>query len=226
VRGCPVTGVSALPSASSAGAPPAGDLRRQAHELVGALLSLWNPGASGAMPDPARATPAGLNLGEFYPQAWAGKRCPETNSLVPTFALERDQLRRRAHEFIETLLITFNEATGEKGLPAQDQVPLLHCAAPVTPGDKGRATLTVANEETSPCEVTLYSTNFTAERGYEIPSLRVTILPRVVAIPAQGKVDFEIQIDVPQQTPRGYYCGLIQAMGSRYFKAVLSMEVL
>jgi hypothetical protein len=47
-----------------------------------------------------------------------------------------------------------------------------------------------------------------------------------VVIPAQGKVDFVIQIDVPQQTPRGYYCGLIQAMGSKYFKAVLSMEVL
>jgi len=239
---CPVTGV-AVPSV----APGQGDLRRQAHELVGALLSLWTPAPSTgtALPGLAAVVPAGAPTASHpesaYPQSaysrglyphglnpesWAGKRCPETHAAVPTFAVERDQIRRQAHELIETLLITFNEATGEKGLPAENQVPLLSCAAPVQPGDTGRATLSVANEESTAIEVTLYCTNFVADQGHEIPSLRVTILPRVTSIPAQGKADFEINIRVPEQTAKGYYCGLIQAMGSRYFKAVLSLEVL
>jgi hypothetical protein len=216
--GCPVTG-AAIPSEI----PGAGDLRRQAHEFVGSLFSLWNPQGTG----PGLSTPALPNAG--YQNVAAdrmGKSCPVTKASVPTFAVQRDELRRRSHELIETLLITFNEATGEKGLPTENQVPLVSCAAPVQPGSAGRVTLSVANEEATPTEVTLYSTNFVADHGYEIPSLRVTILPRMISIPARGKVDFEISIAVPQQTPRGYYSGLIQAMGSKYFKAVLSMEVL
>ena len=89
-----------------------------------------------------------------------------------------------------------------------------------------QATVQIANEEGTATEVTLYSTNFVADQGYEIPSLRVTILPRVLSIPAGGSAEFEITIAVPQQTPKGYYSGLIQAMGSKYFKAVLSLEVL
>lgn len=198
---CPVTN-AAMPSA-----PPGPEgFQRQAHELLESVLRLRNPSAPSA----------GL----------MGKSGPVTHASLPTFPVERDELRRRAHEFIETLLITFNEATGEKGLPAENQVPLLDCAAPVQPGGAAKATLQIANEEGTPAEVTLYSTNFVADQGYEIPSLRVTILPRVLSIPAGGKAEFEITIAVPQQTPRGYYSGLIQAMGSKYFKTVLSLEVL
>lgn len=215
---CPVTG-AATPSATSG----PGDLRRQAHELVGTLTSLWNPQGT----NPGLQVPALSNAA--YPNVagdWLGKSCPVTQASVPNFPLQHDELRRRAHEFIETLLITFNEASGEKGLPAENQVPLVSCVAPVHPGSTGKLTLSVANEEATPTEVTLYSTNFVADEGYEIPSLRVTILPRVVSIPAGTKVDFEVTIAVPLQTPKGYYSGLVQAMGSRYFKAVLSMEVL
>lgn len=202
---CPVT------DAAVPGAPPGvPGLQRQAHELLESVLSLRNPGQASGLPG------AGL----------AGKNCPVTHASPLTFPVERDELRRRAHEFIETLLITFNEATGEKGLPAENQVPLLDCAAPVQPGSAAKATAQIANEEGTATEVTLYSTNFVADQGYEIPSLRVTILPRVLSIPAGGSAEFEITIAVPQQTPKGYYSGLIQAMGSKYFKAVLSLEVL
>jgi len=47
-----------------------------------------------------------------------------------------------------------------------------------------------------------------------------------VTIPAKSEAGFEIKIAVPQQTPVGIYSGLIQAMGCRYIKAVLSVEVL
>ena len=214
---CPVTGAGVSP----AEAGPE-DLRRQAHELLGSLWSLWNPQAAG----PGLAAPGVLGPGALNPAERMAKSCPVTQASLPTFPVQRDELRRRAHEFIETLLITFNEATGEKGLPTESQVPLISCVAPVQPGSAGRVTLAVANEETTPTEVTLYSTNFVADQGYEIPSLRVTILPRVLRIPAGGKADFELTIAVPLQTPKGYYSGLVQAMGSRYFKAVLSMEVL
>ena len=198
---CPVTD-AVLPSA------PAGaeGLQRQAHELLQSVFNLRNPAAPGT----------GL----------LGKSSPALPGSAFIFPVEREELRRRAHEFIETLLITFNESTGEKGLPAENQVPLLDCAAPVQPGGAAKASLQIANEEGSATEITLYSTNFVADQGYEIPSLRVTILPRVVSIPAGGKAEFEITIAVPQQTPMGYYSGLIQATGSKYFKAVLSLEVL
>jgi hypothetical protein len=208
---CPVTG-AAVPSAS----PGPGGLQQQAHELLQGVLSLNNLGRQGS----------GLGGPGLPGSRLAGKNCPVTHASAPTFPVERDELRRRAHEFIETLLITFNEATGEKGLPAENQVPLLDCAAPVQPGGAAKAAVQIANEEGSTTEVTLYSTNFVADQGYEIPSLRVTILPRVISIPAGGKAEFEITIAVPQQTPKGYYSGLIQAMGSKYFKAVLSLEVL
>jgi hypothetical protein len=198
---CPVTHAT-VPSA-----PPGPEgLQRQAHELLESVLKLRNPGIPEAGP--------------------SGKSSPLMHASPLTFPVERDELRRRAHELIETLLITFNEATGEKGLPAENQVPLLACAAPVQPGGAAKASLQIANEEGTPAEVTLYSTNFVADNGYDIPSLRVTILPRVISIPAGGKAEFEITIAVPQQTPKGYYSGLIQAMGSKYFKAVLSLEIL
>ena len=236
---CPITGAvlpgaDGLPGAGlpGAGLPGAGlhgagggALQKQAHELLAALLSLWNPGGGKAAVPGAGTMPGELPI-PFYPGSKGAQRCPFSGAELPTFPGARDQIRRKAHELIETLLITFNEATGEKGLPAESQVPLVTIAAPVAPGDTARATLTVANEESAPMDVSLYSTNFVADHGHELPSLRVTILPRATVIPAQGQVTFEVSIAVPQQTLKGSYCGLIQAQGSRYFKAVLALDVL
>jgi hypothetical protein len=47
----------------------------------------------------------------------------------------------------------------------------------------------------------------------------------VHTISARGQARFEIQIAVPQQSGPGTYSGLIQVMGSKYVKAVLSVEV-
>lgn len=218
---CPVTGAAA-PSAKQGNQP----LRAQAHELMASVLGLL-----GATPSKGGDYQAGPAAGDgpgylASLQSLAGHRCPATGVELPVGAIDKDRLRRQAHAFIETLLITFNDATGEKGLPSEDQVPLIHGVAPIEPGGVGRASLRVENEESTPSDVTLYTSNFVADSGYEIPSLRVSVTPRRVSIPPGGNATFEIAVQIAQQTPRGSYSGLIQAMGNRYVKAVLTLDVL
>jgi hypothetical protein len=195
------------------------DLRKQAHELVEGLLGAVTSAKASSGPDLAEYD------GGSGPQAWLGKVCPVTRAATPLPGFDPARLRQQAHQFIETLL-TFNEAAGEKGPSADDRVPLIHSASAIQPGETARSSLRIANEEAVPAEVTLYSTNFVADCGYEIPSLRVTISPRRVTIVAHGEASFDVSVAVPQQTPAGKYAGLIQAMGYSYFKAVLSVEVL
>lgn len=161
----------------------------------------------------------------------AGRACPVTGAALPVAPPDAGRLRQQAHELVETLLATLGQARGEQATPYgaapyEDRVPLLQCVAPVQAGAEASATMKVANDENTPSDVTLYCTNFVADSGYEIPSLRVTVLPRRVTIPAKSEAGFEIKIAVPQQTPAGLYSGLIQAMGAKYVKAVLSAEVL
>src|SRR5262245_8114020 len=138
---------------------------------------------------------------------------------------EVDGLRRQAHELLETLLATFSGGPRAKPGATDERVPLLRSAAPVQAGRSTRVPFCVSNEEDTPSQVTLYCTDFVSDGGHEIPALRVTMLPRQATLPAKGYVDFEIEVAVPQQTPPGYYSGLIQAMGNRYVKAVLMSEV-
>jgi hypothetical protein len=204
-------------------------VRRQGHELVGAILPASAGAAGGdvattAGTDPSSVSPLAAGMGNEI-RRLAGKICPITGAAVPIAPFDRDLLRRQAHEFIEALLVTFNQATGEKPAPFEDQVPLLRCAAPVAAGQEALAEMRVVNEEGTPSEVALYCTNFVADSGYEIPSSRVTVSPRRVTIAANGEASFVITIAISPQTPAGTYSGLIQAMGSRYVKAVLSVEV-
>jgi hypothetical protein len=225
-RVCPVTGAMV-----PVGGASREQLGQQAHELVASLLSGLSQGngygvpPSLAMPGAGNVWPQVQSAGSPF-QSMTGMKCPVTGVTAPVPGFDLDRVRRQAHEFIETLLITFNDATGEKGLPAEDQVPLIRCEAPVTAGSAARATLRVANEESTASDVTLYCTNFVADSGYEIPSMRVNVSPRRATIQPGTDVSFEITIAVLQQTPAGIYSGLVQAMGSKYVKAVLSVEVL
>ena len=151
---------------------------------------------------------------------------PVIGATVPVPPPDMDLLRRKSHEFIESLLVTFSQATGEKAAPYEDQVPLLRCMAPVQAGGEAVATMGVANDEDTASEVSLYCTNFAADSGHEISSVRVTVSPRMATIPPRGEAAFEIKVAVPQQAAAGSYSGLIQATGSKYVKAVLSLEVL
>jgi hypothetical protein len=156
----------------------------------------------------------------------ADRLYPLTGGAVPFAMPQRDRLRRQAHELIDALLVTFRQATDEQGAHYIDQVPLVQCSAAVAAGARATATLRVVNDEQTPAEVALYSTNFIADGGYEIPSLRVTATPRCATIAAKGEATFEVSVAVEQQTPAGSYSGLIQAMGCKYVKAVLVVEVL
>jgi hypothetical protein len=145
---------------------------------------------------------------------------PRAQSFLP--GLDPDRLRRMGHEIIESLLA----AVVQPGSSVDSRVPLLQCVAAVQAGHDGVATLRVNNDEAAPSEVTLYCTNFVADTGCDIPSLRVTFLPRSATVAAKSEAVFEIKIAVPQQARPGVYSGLIQAMGARYAKAVLSVEVM
>jgi hypothetical protein len=145
---------------------------------------------------------------------------------APDGVLDKDGLRKQAHEFFETLLLAVNDRPRPTSVPTEDRVPLLQCEAPVQAGDEARAVLTVSNEEPTPSDVTLYCTNFVADSGHEVPALRVSFSPRRVTILAGAEATYQIRIAVPHQAAAGIYSGLIQAMGTRYVKAVLSMEVL
>jgi len=219
---CPVTGASTQPKPQGVDA-----LREQATQLVSTLFAGLGAGA-GAGPgkqlsslahEASKAPLVAPLLGQ--PGELLG---PLARSRAPSDPL--DELRRQAHEFIETLLITFNDATGEKGLPAEDQVPLLTAVSAVQAGDVARASLRVVNDEPTPSDVTLYSTNFVADAGYEIASLHVRPSPRTSTIPGKSEATFQIEVAIPQQTPAGWYSALIQASGCKYVKAVLSIEVL
>ncbi len=171
-----------------------------------------------SLPGLPAVSPGGSGAGTVLPgQPAAGAPFPSPNV---------DVLRRQAHELIESLLVTFSQTTGEKAAPHRDEVPLLRCAAPVQAGGEGSTSMGVANDEATPSDVSLYCTNFVADSGHEIPSLRVSVSPRRATIPPGGVAAFVIKIAVSQQTPAGTYSGLIQAMGSKYVKAVLSVEVL
>ena len=144
----------------------------------------------------------------------------------PSRVLDMNGLRKQAQDFFDTLLLTLNERNATKSVPAENRVPLLQCEAPVQAGAEARAILTITNEETTASDVTLYCTNFVADSGHDLSALRVTFSPRKVTIPPGSEATFQIRIAVPPQIGTGVYSGLIQAMGSRYVKAVLSLEVL
>jgi hypothetical protein len=110
--------------------------------------------------------------------------------------------------------------------PRDQQFPLVRCLGPVRAGQEGRAAIRVANDEETPSRLTLYCTNLAGDSGYDIASLRIVCSPRIATIRAKSEALFSVVIAVPEQTPPGNYCGLIQATGALYVKAVLSVQVI
>jgi hypothetical protein len=211
-RVCPVVGAS-VPLAGTS----KGDVRQQAHELLASVLA-------------GLGTGYGLPQGNAKPSSpqsplTAHRSCPITKASLPS-VWDKDAIRLQAHEFIDTLLVTFRQATSEEGVVAENRVPHLECVAPVQAGGIARASLTVMNEEPMPSDVTLYSTNFTGDTGFDIPALRVSVSPRVATLQAGEKATFDLKISVPAQAPAGAYAGLLQALGSKYVKAVLTLQVI
>ena len=149
-------------------------------------------------------------------------------ALAPLLSPEKiDELRRLGSTFLESLLTALG--SGKLTPRAEDEeqrVPLIRCLAPVNAGETARASLRVANEESTPSEVAFYASNFVADSGYELPSLLVSVTPRLATIAAGAESIFEIEIAVPRQAVRGSYSGVVQATGCKYVKAVVTVDVL
>jgi hypothetical protein len=188
--------------------------------LSGPALAPLSGPASAPWSGPALAPLSGPALSPLSGPASAPLSGPAG---LPTLeaAPDIDRLRRQAHDLIETFLAVLSP----KGPPPDDRVPLLRAAAAVSAGNEARVTVKVVNEEDAPARVSLYSTNLVADAGYDIPSMRITCSPRSATIPPRGEAVFEVKIAVPAQAPAGFYSGLVQATGTLYVKAVISVEV-
>jgi hypothetical protein len=151
---------------------------------------------------------------------------PLPTQAVTSAPIRPDSVRDRAHELIDSLLQTLREDTSEKPARYENMVPLIRAAAPTQAGKPVCIGMHVTNEEATPIDVSLYCTDFVTDSGYPIPSLAVTVSPRHVTIAARARAEFEVTIAVPARASAGEYSGLVQAMGSRYVKAVLAFEVL
>lgn len=142
----------------------------------------------------------------------------------PLGAADLQQQTRDLVQGIFSVLAAERGVTGETSSHSL-QVPLIACAAVVEPGTEAMAIFRIANEEAGTAEIALYTTNFVADTGYEIPSIAARVSPRKATVAPGGEQSFEVRIAVPSQTPAGMYSGLVQATNSRYVKAVIAFDV-
>jgi hypothetical protein len=134
---------------------------------------------------------------------------------------DAERLRRYLHDVLDTALAAFSPKAGL----LEDRAVVVRGSAPVQAGEEARVTLRVANEDPADTKVNLYSSNFVADNGGELSSSYVVFTPRTATIAAKSEAMFELRVRVPRQALPGVYSGLIQASGSKYLKAIVSIEV-
>ena len=198
------------PLGAPGGAPSLGDIRQPTAPLLGAAAPL--PGTDdNRLKQQADDLLAGLLTG--FGRSPGG---------VPDLA----GLRQQAQELFETLLLTLNERGGAKSVPADNRVPLLQCQAPAQAGTQARAVLDDQQRRDDAVRRDSLLHQLRRRLGTRPLCAARDLLPGRSTIPPGGEATFQIRIAVPPQVAAGIYSGLIQAMGSRYVKAVLSLEVL
>ncbi len=119
----------------------------------------------------------------------------------------------------------YAEPTPPAASADEEQVRLLRCAGPIYPGASARATLRIANPTQAASDISLYASHFISDSGCEISSLGMSVTPRRFTLFPNAQGSFEIAIAVPEQALRGTYSGLVRAMGSASFRAVVTFEV-
>jgi hypothetical protein len=135
--------------------------------------------------------------------------------------IDVDGLRRLLHNYVETLISTFNPRVDT----ASDRVPVIRGGHPITAGAEIVVPLRVINEGPTSLEVSLYCSNLVSDGGFDISALHIGFAPRACVIAAESAQVFDVTIRVPQQAPPASYSGLVQAVGTKYFKVVMSIEV-
>ncbi len=104
-------------------------------------------------------------------------------------------------------------------------VPLILCDGPAKAGETAKVDVTVAKDGPGEGSVTLYSTDFISDTGFQIPSACATFSPRSVSVDGLGSKKSEMRIAIPAQCGRGAYSALVQAMGVARPCAVVVLQV-
>ena len=104
-------------------------------------------------------------------------------------------------------------------------VPLIVSESPTKAGETAKVEVTVAKDGPGEASVTLYSTDFVSDTGFQIASTCATFSPRSVAVDGREPQKSEMRIAIPAQCGRGAYSALVQATGIRRPCAVVVLQV-
>lgn len=102
---------------------------------------------------------------------------------------------------------------------------MLCSAGAVVPGGTARITVSLANEDDQPVQVTFFGTGLVGDSGELIPVECLSFEPRELAIGAREDGSVEASVAVPAHIPRGIYSGLIRASELEELHAVLVIHV-
>ncbi|MES1164503.1 MAG: hypothetical protein ABUR63_01995, partial [Verrucomicrobiota bacterium] len=119
----------------------------------------------------------------------------------------REGLQRQIEALVDSVFgaSTKRAAPG----PVGEMVPVLSALAPVRAGESAEISATVTNEDASERTLTLFGTNLTSESGHEIPSLRLSVVPRQATLAPSASASFTVRVAVPHQSAPGHYAGLL-----------------
>ncbi len=104
-------------------------------------------------------------------------------------------------------------------------VPVIGSESPAKAGETARVQVTVAKDGPGPSSLTLYSTDFVSDTGFQIPSACATFSPRSITVDGLDSQKSEMRIAIPAQCARGAYSALVQAMGAGRPCAVVVLQV-
>jgi hypothetical protein len=104
-------------------------------------------------------------------------------------------------------------------------VPLILSESPAKAGDTAKVDVSVAKDGPGEASVTLYSTDFVSDTGFQIPSACATFSPRSVTVDGRESKKSEMRIAIPAQCGAGTYSALVQAIGVGRPCAVVVLQV-
>jgi hypothetical protein len=104
-------------------------------------------------------------------------------------------------------------------------VPVICSESPTKAGQTARVQVTVGKDVAGQASLTLYSTDFVSDTGFQIPSACATFSPRTITVDGVDSKKSEMRIAIPAQCGRGAYSALVQAMGAGRPCAVVVLQV-
>jgi hypothetical protein len=103
-------------------------------------------------------------------------------------------------------------------------LPMLRPAV-AEPGRIATTALGLVNDALEPAAVALRATSLVSPSGDEIPAALVTFDPSQPTLQPNAETPVRVAVRVPETARPGTYTGLVQAVGTRATRALLSLEV-